>query len=154
VHTDMQASSEIRRRVLVEGASKRSVCSEYGIGWRTLEKILSHPEPPGYRGGGACPKTKLGPYIGVISEILASDADAPPKQHHTAKGIFERLRDEYGYQGGITQVKDAVARHALTGCSGGKDVVREDHPLIVDRHGVEHELCRQSSGPGRGGSNS
>ncbi|MDP9340603.1 MAG: IS21 family transposase, partial [Actinomycetota bacterium] len=111
MHTDMQKWTEIRRRVLVEGASKRSACREYGIGWRTLEKILWHPEPPGYRTSAPRPRTKLGPYLPVISEILASDAEAPPKQRHTAKRIFERLRDEYGYQGGITQVKEAVARH-------------------------------------------
>jgi len=40
----------------------------------------------------------------VIEEILASDHEAPPKQHHTSKRIYERLRDEYGYTGGITQV--------------------------------------------------
>ena len=30
------------------------------------------------------------------------------KQRHTAKRIFERLRDEHGYAGGITIVKDYV----------------------------------------------
>jgi transposase len=107
----MQEWTEIRRKVLVDLASKRSVCEEYRIGWRTLEKILANAEPPGYRGAATRPKTKLGPYLVVISEILASDRDAPPKQHHTAKRIFERLRDEHGYEGGITQVKEAVARH-------------------------------------------
>lgn len=78
---------------------------------KTLQKILANTEPPGYRGAGARPKTKLGPFLPVISEILASDRDAPPKQRHTAKRIFERLRDEYGYEGGLTQVKEAVAWH-------------------------------------------
>jgi len=107
----MQEWTEIRRRVLVEGASKRSVCREFGIAHKTLQKILRSTEPPGYRQTSARAKTKLGPYLRVISEILASDAEAPPKQRHTATRIFERLRDEYGYQGGITQVKEAVARH-------------------------------------------
>jgi len=111
VRTDMQEWTDIRRKVLTERASKRSVCDEYRIGWRILEKILTNTEPPGYRTAAPRPKTKLGPYLGVISKILASDADAPPKQHHTAKRIFERLRDEHGYEGGITQVKEAVALH-------------------------------------------
>ncbi len=111
MHTDMQEWSEIRRRVLVEGASKRSVCRDYGIAHKTLQKILANTEPPGYRSSAPRPRTKLGPYLGVIEEILASDREAPPKQRHTAKRIFCRLRDEYGYQGGITQVKEAVARH-------------------------------------------
>ena len=107
----MQEWTQIRRRVLVEGASKRSVCRDYGIAHKTLQKILANTEPPGYRRSAPRPRTKLGPYLPVIEEILASDREAPPKQHHTAKRIFERLRDEYGYQGGITQVKEAVARH-------------------------------------------
>src|SRR5712692_9713218 len=110
VHTDMREWTEIRHRVLVEGASKRSVCREFGIAHKTLQKILANTEPPGYRATGARPKTKLGPYLPVIEEILAADAEEPPKQRHTAKRIFERLRDEYGYPGGITQVKEAVAR--------------------------------------------
>ena len=32
----------------------------------------------------------------------------PRKQRHTAKRIFERLRDEYGFDGGYTTVKDYV----------------------------------------------
>lgn len=106
----MQQWTEIRQRVLVEGASKRSVCREYGLGWWTLEKILANPEPPGYTASAERPKPKLGEFLGVIDEILKADKDAPPKQRHTARRIFERLRDEYGYTGGITQVKDAVAR--------------------------------------------
>ena len=111
----MQEWTEIRRKVLVEGASKRSVCREFGIAHKTLQKILANIEPPGYRGAAARPKAKLGPYLGVIEEILLTDRDAPPKQHHTAKRIFERLRDEHGYEGGITQVKEAVARHRRHG---------------------------------------
>jgi len=30
------------------------------------------------------------------------------KQRHTAKRIFERLRDEHGYAGGLTAVRDHV----------------------------------------------
>lgn len=110
MHADMEEWTEIRRKVLVEGASKRSIRRDYGVGWETLQKILANSEPPGYRQDAARTKTKLGPYLGVITEILEQDRNAPPKQHHTAKRIFERLRDEHGYEGGITQVKEAVAR--------------------------------------------
>ena len=106
----MNEWTTIRRKVLVEKASKRSVCLEFGIGWKTLAKILTHPAPPGYRRQAPRDKPKLGPVLPVISEILESDKTAPPKQRHTAKRIFERLRDEYGYEGGITQVTETVAR--------------------------------------------
>jgi transposase len=105
VHTDMELWNEIRRRVLVEGASKRSMCLEYGLGWRTVDKILEHPEPPGYRLKAVRGRPKLGPHTGTIDAILEDDKTAPPKQRHTAKRIFERLRDEHGYQGSEITVR-------------------------------------------------
>jgi hypothetical protein len=56
----------------------------------------------------ALEKLKLGPLTPVIDAILAADRSAPPKQRHTAKRIFERLRAEYDYAGGYTVVKDYV----------------------------------------------
>jgi hypothetical protein len=47
--------------------------------------------------------------LSVIDRILSDDKSQPKKQQHTAKRIFERLRDEYGFTGGITIVKDYVA---------------------------------------------
>ena len=91
MYVDMQGWSEIRRRVLVEGVSKRQVLRETGLHWTTLEKILTHSEPPGYRRGAARPRPKLGPYLGRIQEILQADQALPVKQRHTAKRICERL---------------------------------------------------------------
>ena len=59
-------------------------------------------------------RPKLGPLVPVIDAILEADKIAPPKQRHTAKRIFERLRLEHGYAGGYTVVKDYV-RTARTG---------------------------------------
>ncbi|MGC9963585.1 MAG: IS21 family transposase [Acidimicrobiales bacterium] len=109
----MNEWTEIRRKVLVEGASKRSIRRDYNIGSEALEKILANSEPPGYRQQAARPKPKLGEFLGVIDEILEADKTAPPKQRHTARRIFERLRDEYGYTGCSSQVRAAVARERL-----------------------------------------
>ena len=51
------------------------------------------------------------PYTGVIDAILEADGRFPRKQRHTAKRIFERLRDEYGFDGQHTIVKDYVREH-------------------------------------------
>src|SRR5215208_6261238 len=64
--------------------------------------------PPGYQRSKTPEKPKLGPLTPVIEAILAADRSAPPKQRHTAKRIFERLRAEYDYAGGYTVVKDYV----------------------------------------------
>ena len=108
VYCDMKQWVDIRRKVLVEGVSKRQVLRETGMHWTTLEKILSHGEPPGYRARAPRPKLKVGPYLERIAQILESDKELPKKQRHTAKRIFERLSEEEGYGGGYTAIKDAV----------------------------------------------
>jgi transposase len=113
VYTDMENWAEIRRRVLVDGQSKRSVCREFDIHWDTLKKILDHPEPPGYRRTAPRPRPKLDPFLPVVRQILEDDKKAPKKQRHTARRVFERLRDEHGYTGGLTVVKEAVAAWRL-----------------------------------------
>ena len=103
----MEWWTEIRRKVLAQGASKRAVQREYGIHWETLEKILTHSAPPGYRMKQERPKPKIGRYLERIRQIIEEDKAAPKKQRHTAKRIFERIQSE-GYEGGYTQVKGAV----------------------------------------------
>src|SRR5512144_3175618 len=105
----MENWAGIRRRVLVDGPSKRAACRELDIHWGTPQKILRHPEPPGYRRAAPRPRPKLDPFLGVLHQILEDDRKAPTKQRHTARRIFERLRDEHGYAGGLTIVKEAVA---------------------------------------------
>ena len=107
MYRDMKKWEEIRHRVLREGVSKRQILRDEGIHWRTLEKILENSAPPGYR----TRKPKIGPFEDRIRQILKEDKDqhTPKKQRHTAKRIFERLREER-YTGAATQVKEAVRR--------------------------------------------
>jgi len=107
VYRDMEQWTAIRRRVLVEGVSKRQILRETGMHWTTLEKILSESQPPGYCQKSPRRKPKLEPFLGRIEAILEGDKSVPKKQRHTAKRIYERLREE-GYTGGYTQVKTAV----------------------------------------------
>jgi len=103
----MEWWTRLRVRSAQEGVSKRQLCREEGIGWRTLEKVPSHPEPPGYRRTAPYPEPKLGPYVARIAQILHEDQAVPKKQRHTAQRIFERLVEE-GYTGGYTQVREKV----------------------------------------------
>lgn len=72
----MKQWSEIRRKVFVEGVSKCAIYREYQISWLTLEKMLVHPEPHGYQRRGPQPQPKLGPFIGIVDEILEDDREA------------------------------------------------------------------------------
>src|SRR4051794_18098278 len=112
----MDKWAEIRRRVLVDGLGKRAACREYGIHYKTLKKILTHAEPPGYRRTVPRRPSALDPLLPVVHQILKDDTKEPRKQRHTAVRIYRRLRDEHGFAGRLTVVKDAVrawrARHA------------------------------------------
>ena len=106
----MDEWTEIRRKVLVDKASKRSILRDYGIGHQALKKILANPEPPGYQLSEARRKPVIGPFLGIIDEILDADREAPAKQRHTARRIFDRLAAEYGYTGCYSQEQTAVQR--------------------------------------------
>ena len=101
--------AKVRHAVRIEGLSARAAARRFGIDPRTVSKMLRFSVPPGYRRSKAPVRPKLDPFIGVIDGILADDKTRPRKQQHTAKRIFERLRDEHGFAGGITIVKDYVA---------------------------------------------
>ena len=107
MYRNMEDWSEIRRRVLVEGVSRRQILRETKMHWLTLKKILEHSEPPGYRQQQPRPRKKLGAHLERIQQILKEDQAMPRKQRHTAKRIWERLRAD-GFTGGYTVVKDAV----------------------------------------------
>jgi hypothetical protein len=83
----------------------------YGL----TKSCLAFSVPPGYRRGRPPARPKLDPFTEIIDAILAVDEARPKKQRHTAKRIFDRLRDEHGYAGGITIVKDYVQGHRQVG---------------------------------------
>ena len=101
--------ARVRYAVRIEGLSERAAARRFGIDPRTVSKMLKFSVPPGYRRSKPPVRPKLDPFIEVIDRILADDKGRPRKQRHTAKRVFERLRDEHGFTGGITIVKDHVA---------------------------------------------
>jgi transposase len=105
--------AQVRYAVQIEGVSRREAARRYGIDPRTVAKMLAFSVPPGYRRSRPPVRPKLDPFTAVIDAILVQDEARPKKQRHTAKRIFERLRDEHGYAGGITIVKDYVLAHRL-----------------------------------------
>ena len=99
----------VRHAVRIEGLSHREAARRFGIDPRTVAKMMMFSVPPGYRRSKPPARPKLDPFIGIIDRILEEDKNRPAKQRHTSKRIFERLRDEHGYAGGLTIVKDYAA---------------------------------------------
>ncbi len=104
----MDLYSRVRHAVMMQGMSGREASRVFGIDPRTVAKMLVFSVPPGYRRSQPVRRPKLDPFVGVIDAILEADKQVPKKQKHTSKRVFERLRDEHGYSGGITIVKDYI----------------------------------------------
>ena len=79
----------------------------------TVNKMLEYSVPPGYQRSTPKP-TEARPLHPVIDQILQSDHARPKKERHTAKRIFERLKEEHGFSGQYTIVKDYVRKHKLS----------------------------------------
>ena len=121
----------VRRAVMVEGMSIRETARTFGLHRDTIRKMLSYSVPPGYRRQSPPKRPKLEPFTGVIDRILEDDLGRPRKQRHTAKRIFERLRDEYGFDGGYTTVKDYV-----------RENLRQSREMFVPlSHAPGHAQC-------------
>ena len=103
----------VRLACHVDGLSQREAASRFGIARETVRKMLRHSEPPGYRRRQPPKRPKLAPFTDIIDRILEEDRPVHRKQHHTAKRIFERLRDEHGFTGKETIVKDYVRERRL-----------------------------------------
>jgi transposase len=91
----------VRYAVRIEGISSREAARRFGIDPRTVAKMLTFSVPPGYRRSRPPARPKLDAFVGIIDRILEEDKGRP-------KRTFERLRDEHGYGGGLTIVKDYV----------------------------------------------
>ena len=96
-----------------EGLSQREAARRFGIDRKSVAKMLAFSAPPGYRRSDPPKRPKLGPFTDIIDRILEEDRTVHRKQRHTAKRIFERLRDEHGFMGKQTIVKDYVRERRL-----------------------------------------
>jgi transposase len=105
--------AKIRRAVMVDGLSRREAARRFGIHRNTIAKMLQFSVPPGYRRRERPVSKKLGPYMAWIDAVLDGDRSVHKKQRHTAHRIFERLRDERGFSGGYTIVREYVAEQTL-----------------------------------------
>jgi transposase len=88
--------------------SEREASRIFGLDRATVSKMLSFSEPPGYRLTAKRRRSRMDAHATFIDQILISDRDAPKKQRHTVRRIFERLQDERGFEGGHTTVRDYV----------------------------------------------
>jgi transposase len=100
----------IRKLVLRDGWSIRKASRELRVSRQTVRKALESSGPFRYRRREPPRCPAIDPYRGVIRAWLKEDETAPRKQRHTAKRIYTRLVDEYGFAGAESTVRRHVAR--------------------------------------------
>ena len=105
--------------------SIREASRVFGPHRDTVRKMPAYSVPPGYRRQTTPRRPKLEPFTGVIDQILEDDHQVPRNQRNTAKRIYERLRDEYGFDGRYTIVKDYVGERR---CQSREMFVPLSHP--------------------------
>lgn len=109
----MEVYARVRRAVQVDGMGIRRAAREFGLSRKTIRKMPRFSLPPGYERKKPVERPKLGPWLGIIDQILVTDQSEPKKQRHTAKRIWDRLKAEHGFGGGYTVVKDYVRQARL-----------------------------------------
>lgn len=95
--------------------SERAAARHFGISRESVKKMLSFSVPPGYRRRAEIKRPKLDGFTEIIDQWLREDLLQRAKQRHTAKRVFERLRDEHAFTGGYTIVKDYIREHRRRG---------------------------------------
>jgi transposase len=101
---------QIRRDREREGLSVRELARRHGVHRRAVRQALASPLPPPRKAPERRPAPKLGPYRPLIDEWLRPDREAPRKQRHTARRVWERLREEHGVEVSERQVRRYVHR--------------------------------------------
>lgn len=125
----MEQFEQIRRDREAEGLSIRKLAERHGVHRRAVRQALACAVPPPKRRPEGRPAPVLGPYHALIDEWLAADLKAPRKQRHTARRIWQRLREEHGAEVAEVTVRQHVrARRRAIGVPGEAYVPQIHHP--------------------------
>lgn len=89
---------DIRSRFFEKGENISQIATELNLDWRTVQKYVDRidfnlPTAKPASEQRFCPK--LDPYKPTIDQWLIEDKNAPRKQRHTAKRIYNRLHREF-----------------------------------------------------------
>jgi transposase len=122
----------IRRDGRDEGLSVRALAVRHGVHRRTVRAALADATPP-TRKTPSRSRPVLGAYEATVRDWLIKDKDAPRKQRHTARRVWQRLVQEQGAVVGESSVRALVAQVRLEIDSGRSLVsVPQTHPVGVE----------------------
>jgi transposase len=93
----------------VYGKSIRQIAKEYGHSRKTVRKALREVSPR-YQRQEIPESPVMSSYGKIILEWLESDLEVPRNQRHTARRVYSRLVEEYGFDGAESTVRRFVRR--------------------------------------------
>jgi transposase len=82
------------RLAVSEGMTRRQAAKHFNISRDSVAKMVSYSTPPGYQRQLPIRRPKLDAFVSTIDHWLDEDVKVPRKQRHTAKRVFDRLRDD------------------------------------------------------------
>ncbi|MBS1690638.1 MAG: IS21 family transposase [Actinobacteria bacterium] len=103
----------IRRDRRREGLSIRELADRHGTHRRTVRQALADAVPPPRKVYPARPRPAIDEWVSVIDAWLIADRQAPCKQRHTARRIWQRLVAEHGAVCAEVTVSRYVARRRV-----------------------------------------
>jgi transposase len=120
---------QIRRDRRAGGSSIRELADRHHVHRRTVRQALASAVPPPRRAYRRRPRPAVDRYAQVIDGWLLADRDAPRKQRHTARRIWQRLVAEHGATLAEVTVSRYVARRrAELGLDKVQVTVPQAHP--------------------------
>jgi transposase len=111
MYRDIGQWLEIRRRILEKGTPKKRVSAETGISRKTINKMLAHEQPPGYR-HRRNRYPKLAQHIPTIDRLLHDNESFPFAVKMTIQDIVQHLSREEGFAGSYDSVRNYIHRRA------------------------------------------
>jgi len=104
---------KIRRDRRLDDVSIRELADRHGVHRRTVRQALDDAVPPPRKVYPARPRPAIDGWVAVIDAWLIADEDAPRKQRHTARRIWQRLVAEHQATLSEVTVSRYVARRRV-----------------------------------------
>ena len=122
----MEQFESIRRDHREEGVSIRELARRHGVHRRAVRQALACAVPPPRKPVEFQAQPAIGPWATTIRAWLVADADAPRKQRHTARRIWERLLDEC-----CADVAESTVRRYVRECRRELNLEHRDVAIVA-----------------------
>ena len=109
MYRDISQWRAVRRRILIQGVSKKQVARETGVSRKTINKILRYEHPPGYKPRPAR-YPQLWPYLCAIDRLLDDAISSSTLFEPTISSIVRQLRRDEGFAGSYDSVRNYILR--------------------------------------------